>query len=284
MNAKKEHRDYTKYNEVLTMTQEHFEKEMKEFDSSKVSDTNWRLFSKSHRKPGKDFYFLTVILQIILALYTFLFFQNMERTAKSIMDSFSNNLFSGKMTVLLFLQIGFLVYERYLFLINPREWRDWEMFRFQKKQTVSDKEIGLSLLRCLNRNIDSDDLRERFKKIVKRLRFVNRLVGNLSGKELSMMIDELPNSVTTEENKVMADYIHNPQLKRFKYQLFIMIFIYLMTFISIPLIGNSKISGSKLCNSFYKPKGSNKCNYTTENSYLWGFFFLYTIYFIISAL
>ena len=54
----------------------------------------------------------------------------MERTAKSIMDSFSNNLFSGKMTLLLFIQIGFLVYERYLFLINPREWRDWEMFRF----------------------------------------------------------------------------------------------------------------------------------------------------------
>lgn len=266
------------------MTEEHFEKEMRVYDASRTGDANWRLFSKSHRKPGKDFYFVTVILQIFLALYTFLFFQNMERTAKSIMDSFSNNLFSGKMTLLLFLQIGFLVYERYLFLINPREWRDWEMFRFQKQQTVTDKEIGLELLRSLSRNIDSEDLRERFVKIVKRLRFVNRLVGNLSGKELSQLIEALPKGAGGAENRATADYIHNPQLKRFKYQIFIMLFIYLMTFVSIPLIGNSKISGDKLCNSFYKPKGSDKCNYTTENSYLWGFFFVYTLYFIVSAL
>jgi hypothetical protein len=44
------------------MTESHFEEEMLNYDTSKVKDTMWRLFSKKHRKPGEDFYFWTVII------------------------------------------------------------------------------------------------------------------------------------------------------------------------------------------------------------------------------
>lgn len=185
-NVKREKRDYKKYNDALVMTEDHFEQEMVSYDTEKIKDKKWRLFSKKHRKPGSDFYFWTVIIQIFLALYTFLFFQNMEKTAKSILDSFSSNLFSGKMTLLLFLQIGFIVYERYLFLLNPRRWRDWEMFRFAKKGSDnSDSGIGDRLLLDLVKGIDDLSPAEKLKCVVRRLIIVRRLMNGISGAELS---------------------------------------------------------------------------------------------------
>ena len=282
--AKREGRDYKRYNEVLEMTETHFEEEMVKFDTKKVKNTKWRLFSKKHRKPGSDFYFWTVAIQIFLVLYTFLFFQNMEKTAKSILDSFSSNLFSGKMTLLLFLQIGFIVYERYLFLLNPRKWRDWEMFRFAKKGKTGSNE-GEKLL--LDLVVGIKDLKpvDKLKCVVKRLIIVRRLMGNISGAELAKKMNELQakNSIK-QKDEIVNEYIDNPLLKRYNYQIVIMTFVYFTTFVFLPISGNSKVSGSNFCNSIYKPRMNKMCNYTGENRYIWYFYVLYTFYFIVSAL
>ena len=209
----------------------------------------------------------------------------MEKTAKSILDSFSSNLFSGKMTLLLFLQIGFIVYERYLFLVNPRKWRDWEMFRFLNKTKSIDEEEGQKILNDLIKGIHAVDNSLRLKFVVKRLIIVRRLLGNIDGAKLGLKIDEMGNSKSKVEiNSTVSDYIDNPMIKKFKYQASIMLFIYFMTFVMLPLIGNSKVTGKSFCNSIYKPAKSGSCNYTGENIYIWLFFVIYTCYFIVSAI
>ena len=36
--------------------------------------------------------------------------------------------FSGNMIILLFIQVGILILERYIYLGSPVEWRQWETF------------------------------------------------------------------------------------------------------------------------------------------------------------
>ena len=35
------------------------------------------------------------------------------------------------MVVMLLIQVFFIVFDRYIFLMQPREWRDYESFRFK---------------------------------------------------------------------------------------------------------------------------------------------------------
>lgn len=259
------------------------------YDTTKVKDIYWRLFSKKHRKPGEDYYFWTVIIQIFLMLYTFMFFQNMERTAKSILDSFSNNLFSGKMTVLLFFQIGFIVAERALFLLNPRKWRDWEMFRFnnQSECTDQDGELANKLILDLAKGLEHLPPIEKLRSVVRRLIILRRIMGGISGTELrEKMAQANEQNKKSDVSEMVMEYIHNPLLKKFKFLKVIMFTMYAIIFIYIPLTGNTKVSGAVFCNSVYRPKtgfANKTCNYPGENIYIWLFFVIYTIYFVVSA-
>jgi len=135
----RERRDYLSFETVFESTKNYFRYYMLKFPQKRVTNTRWRLFSKHMRKGGINLFTIITLLQIIIALYIFLLFQTMEMTAEGVFESLKNSQFSGFMIVVLLIQIFCIVYERYIFLINPPDWRNWEMFRRISKDKTGEQ-------------------------------------------------------------------------------------------------------------------------------------------------
>ena len=86
-----------------------------------------------------------------MLLIIFLFYKQMEEPiygSSDALNSLKGERFSGRMTIFLFIQVGFIVFERYLFLMNPAEWTDWETFKKPKAEYGNPKHI---IIKRLNR-------------------------------------------------------------------------------------------------------------------------------------
>ena len=278
--------DFQKFSQVIKNAASHFETEVFQFKQSLVHDFQWRTFSKYNRKPGVNYYYFTIFLQMILALFTFFFFQNMQRTTEGLLSALNFKEFSGLMTLFLFTQIGFIVYDRCLYLSNPLEWRNWKMFRFEKKS--AEQAFSEYILTEMLTGLEEERGVNKLRRVVRRVCLVRRLLS-CSAEELSDLIEKVPEMKKRkrESEKPEADYKLNPLFKRFKFMRFLMIFIFGICFIYFPLSGNDKLGGSFLCNSTYKlyeqiPKTS--CNYLADNAFTWAFFIIFTFYFCFSAL
>ena len=91
-----------------------------------------------------------------MLLIIFLFYKQMEEPiygGSDALASLKGELFSGKMTVCLFIQVGFIIFERYLFLMNPKEWTNWETF----KQTKEAADPRYKILRRITRGLQSQN-------------------------------------------------------------------------------------------------------------------------------
>ena len=253
---------------------------MLKFPHKRIMNLNWRVFSKYIRKPGQNIFYMITLLQIIIALYIFLFYQTMERTADGISESLKYNQFSGAMVFMLFAQIFFIIFERYIYLLSPRKWRDFEMFRFTSQNVDSKKER--ELLKRISSGLEGETPKEKFRKIVKRLIIVMRIY-KIGSKQLKSKIDNLQ-TTKQDKSKTFDDYRDNPLFKKYIFQICLFVFINSVIFILLPIMGNVKESGEQLCNSMYYESTKSKCNYTNENSYSWFFYCLYTVYFILSAI
>lgn len=201
----------------------------------------------------------------------------------STLNSLNGDRFSGKMTLLLFCQVGFIVFERYLFLTNPKEWMNWEVFKSDKK-TISDPKIFM--VKNIVRNLENMTPRERLSKVFKRTVFLVSLF-NCTGNEFFKLIEDAKKHKEIEiepSQRKLSDYKDNPLFKRLRFIKMLMVFFYTLMFVVLPIQGNLKTSGKMFCSSVYIPTNKPKCNHVFENVYIHMFFIFNSLYFVLSAL
>lgn len=75
-----------------------------------------RLFPEiKQQKPGKDLYVYVATISIILVIYIFLFYSNMQGNESDIATQFSSNQYSSKMVILLIVMIFMMIVDRVLY-------------------------------------------------------------------------------------------------------------------------------------------------------------------------
>lgn len=222
----------------------------------------------------------------MMLLTIFLFYKQMEEPTAGGTEALTNitgERFSGRMTVFLFFQIGFIIFERYLFLMNPKEWTDWETFKKVKSDYGDPKHL---LIKRLNRNLEGLSAKKKMIVIFKRVHFLRSLF-NLKADEFYKLIKEayaLDENSNSKEFKKVEDYIHNPLYKRLTFIKVLMGVFYVVMFIYFPIMGHYKVGNKPLCNSYFQTIERAKCNHVSENFYIHLFFVFTTIYFILCAL
>ena len=221
----------------------------------------------------------------------FLFWKQMEEPiygSTDALNSLKGERFSGNMTIFLFVQVGFIVFERYLFLMNPKEWTDWETFKKSKSEYGDPK---LILVKRITRNLSNLPPKEKLRAVCRRIGFLISLF-NMTAKDFSALIEEShkhSEQDSSDEQKKLNDYIHNPLYKRLRFTKFLMAVFYLAMFLYFPMRGNYKTNNWMFCNSFFEiPNAASskrtQCNHVSENIYIHTFFILTTLYFILCAL
>ena len=220
-----------------------------------------------------------------MLLIIFLFYKQMEEPiygGSDALASLKGELFSGKMTVCLFIQVGFIIFERYLFLMNPKEWTNWETF----KQTKEAADPRYKILRRITRGLQSKTPKEKLTSLFRRVSFLLSLY-NIKADEFLELVKKSNEELELEnssDRKIEEDYIHNPLYKRLTYIRVLMVVFYSLMFLYFPLAGNYKTNNSMLCNSFFQPLDRPKCNMVSENTYIQLLYITTTFYFILCAL
>jgi hypothetical protein len=225
-------------------------------------------------------------MQILMLVTIFLFYKQMEEptdTGSEALKNITGERFSGRMTIFLFFQIGFIVFERYLFLMNPKEWTDWETFKKTKSEYGDPRFL---LIRKIGRGLGAASPKQRMVTIFKRVTFLVSLY-NLNADQFMDLVKEAhseDDKIHTKEYQKMQDYIHNPLYKRLTYVKVLMGIFYFVMFIYFPIMGHLKVKKKPFCNSFFSPIERDKCNHVNENFYNHLFFVFTTLYFICCAL
>ena len=76
-----------------------------------------RLFPRNkEEKPGKDLYLYTVLSQLAILFFLFLFFNRMDGNKQSISESIQSNQFQGRMVVAILIVVMIILLERYSYL------------------------------------------------------------------------------------------------------------------------------------------------------------------------
>lgn len=215
----------------------------------------------------------------------FLFYKQMEEPTigSEALKNITGERFSGRMTIFLFFQIGFIVFERYLFLMNPKEWTDWETFKRAKSEYGDPRHV---LIKRISRGTNMLPPKQKLVTIIKRITFLISLL-NINADKFMEMVKEAHNEdeqLHCKEYKKIEDYIHNPLYKRLRYVKLLMGIFYITMFIYFPIMGHYKISKKPFCNSAFAPIEREKCNHVNENFYIHLFFIFSTLYFILCAL
>ena len=153
-----------------------------------------------------------------MLLIIFLFYKQMEEPiygSSDALNSLKGERFSGRMTIFLFIQVGFIVLERYLFLMNPAEWTDWETFKKAKAEYGNPKHI---IIKRITRNLTSHTPIQKFVSVAKRIKFLLSFFNVTADKFTDLIKETYKESeqTTTDEHIRQQDYIHNPLFKRLK--------------------------------------------------------------------
>lgn len=215
----------------------------------------------------------------------FLFYKQMEEptVGSEALKNITGERFSGRMTIFLFFQIGFIVFERYLFLMNPKEWTDWETFKKVKSEYGDPRHL---LIKRITRDLSTLPPKQKLKKVINRMVFLLGLY-NINAEEFINLLKEAHSqdqALLSKEHQKVEDYIHNPLYKRLTYVKVLMGIFYVVMFIYFPIMGHYKISKQPFCNSFFSPVEREKCNHVNENIYIHTFFVFTTLYFVLCAL
>lgn len=97
------------------------------------------------QKPGKDYYFPIIFIQLITLVYIFFFFTKMEGYTQDISQSFQVNQFQGRMVIALILQFSLILIERYLYVIKTSQALKEEDYEASLQRSQSLIEASVSV-------------------------------------------------------------------------------------------------------------------------------------------
>ncbi|EAS01458.2 transmembrane protein, putative (macronuclear) [Tetrahymena thermophila SB210] len=110
-------------------------------DTFKKENFFKRVFSNYNKRSGKDFYPWIALVQVIILLFIFIFYTRMDaNNTQGINEQLKYNQFSGEMVICLFIQVAFMVFERYLALRRVSEKTKKEKPKKKKEKNSSSSD------------------------------------------------------------------------------------------------------------------------------------------------
>ena len=168
--------------------------------------------------------------------------------------------FSGTMVIFLLIHVGFLVYDRILFISQNRNNLEYEYRLYNKttKACISDLEFN---------QIKSDITKENPNQKNDRFVIPPEYIDKLKKKYNIICIQ-------TEE-------FNMPLFQKYLLQIILVVFAHIFVFFFLPMIGNYSLNGKYYCD---KKNINGECNDFLDNKLIIIFYFFYIIYFIGSGL
>ena len=216
------------------------------------------LFPKiRNEKPGNEYTVSYTLIMVLIIIYLLLFYTTMVQDKTYGAVTVETKQFSGAMVCFLLLHIGFLVYDRILFISQNRNNLVFEYIIYDKIT----------------------------KRPITELKF-NEIKSNISKEYPNLKRDNFyipPEYVDKLKNDYNISYIQKeefncPLFQKYILQLIIVIFAHFFIFFFMPMKGNKNLNNNIYCS------GNGQCNDFLDNKTIIIFYLLYVIYFVSSGL
>ena len=219
-------------------------------------------------KPGKDYYFLTILIQMFILIYIFCFFTRMDGNSQDISQAIRSNQFQGRMVVSLIVQVGIIIIERY-FYVNRSSQALKDAQEDEANQNESNKNNPNSLVPSRYRSSTS------YSPNILPIR-KNALRQSVDLNQLNTLLEK-----KAEEKKKKESERSLPLYVRLFIHIFLVISVHLIVFWYLPINGNIGSYGHLSCED---KNDADRCNNFEVNRYIQFFYLLYLIYLVFAAL
>ena len=222
-----------------------------------------RLFPKiRNEKPGGDFYSFYTISMIFIIIFIILFYTTMIQDITFNALSEETNQFNSAMVIFLLIHIGFLLYDRVIYINQNRN-------NIKYNYIIYDKSLNEALSESRFNQIKTEISREFYN--IKRENFI------------------IPSSYAEKMRKdyeiisIQMEEFNKPLLQKYILHIFIVLFAHAFIFIYSPMKGNYNINRVVYCQKV-DDSGSEFCNDFNKNSALIWFYLVYITYFLFSGM
>ena len=222
-----------------------------------------RLFPKiRNEKPGGDFYSFYTISMIFVIIFIILFYTTMIQDITFNALSEDTNQFNSSMVIFLLIHIGFLLYDRIIYINQNRN-------NIKYNYIIYDKSRNEELSESRFNHLKTEISREYYN--IKRENFI------------------IPSSYAEKMRKdyeiitIQMEEFNKPLLQKYILHIFIVLFAHAFIFIYFPMKGNYNINRVVYCQKI-DDSGLDFCNDFNQNSALISFYIFYITYFLFSGM
>ena len=235
-------------------------KEKEKYDESKRTYFQTLFPKVRNEKPGNEYYVSYTLTMVFLIIYLLLFYTTMVQDKTYGAVTVQTKQFSGTMVIFLLIHVGFLVYDRILFISQNRNNLEYEYRLYDKrtKACLSDLEFN---------QIKSDITKENPNKKNDRFVIPPEYIDKLKKKYNIICIQN--------------EEFNMPLFQKYLLQIILVGFAHIFVFFFLPMIGNYSLNGKYYCD---KKDINAECNDFLDNKLILIFYFFYIIYFIGSGL
>ena len=238
-------------------------KEKEEKEENKYNESNrsylQSLFPKiRNEKPGNEYNVSYTLIMVFIIIYLLIFYTRMVQDKTYGAVTVETKQFSGIMVIFLLLHIGFLVYDRILFISQNRNNLIYEYILYDKitKRPISELEFN--------------EIKNEISKEYPNLKREHFEIPP----EYADKLKEKYNIVYIQKEEFNC-----PLFQKYLLQMFIVIFSHIFIFFFMPMLGNKNLN-----NNIYCSPHDEVCNDFLKNKFTIIFYLLYIIYLVTSGL
>ena len=232
-------------------------------------------------KPGKDLYLFTILTQLMILCYLFVFFNRMDGNHQDITESLQSNRFQGRMVVAMFIVVAIMLLERYQYLqhisraLKDAAETDGQSKSYQHEATALDtnQEEVIGEHNKTQSFIIKDDY-STYEPEVKSYSALGSdpFRDSFGMKTLNPRQEQKRKTKENERNHLMIIKLalHGA----------LVIIVHFVIFWYFPMNGNYDRYGDLACTNLQDKK---KCNNFENNIYLQVFYALYLCYLIVAS-
>ena len=254
--------------------------------------------SIKEQKPGYDLYAPMATVQCIIILYMIIFYTRIDPDYTNVTaDDLTPQQLNSTMVLAVFIQIAIIVLDRYLYL--SRDYIVIDEIDVDGNDTDSDSDddsVSRSYSISQFNRVDSIDLRHgsnsktlgaalgiKSKSKAKPQVNVQRGRSRSQNKQPKQEPDGDDDGIIVDDINLRKTKFNKTIVLKYYLQLFLLVVIHLIVFWYFPIKANKSLQVTPYWD-FDDPETGKSCNEVFMNPFLLGFYLLYCIYFLISAL
>ena len=256
---KPKEKDKEEKNDEENKKKENEDKNNEKYDESKRSYFQTLFPKVRNEKPGNEYYVSYTLIMVFIIMYILLFYTTMVQDKTYGAVSVQTKQFSGTMVIFLLIHVGFLVYDRILFISQNRNNLIYEYILYSK--------VTKSPLTEFQFNQIKSDITKEYPDIKRDHFIIPPEYADKLKKKYNIVY------IQTEE-------FNMPLFQKYMLHMILVIFGHLFVFFFLPMSGNNNLNNRYYC----KEEEDEECNDFLNNKMIILFYFFYIIYYIASGL